>query len=654
MRRRDKPLDIYKKLQIVRAIEELIYDEETGLATERVKTVDVDTFKAPVVQKKKLNIPIGDVSYDADYDTQVPSDFSVPQNYVRYTKKIGDDEDITVDYCLESEDMVWLKEHPKLNADTELKNHLTSSAFERIINIFERSTGFGDPIDQCTAERLVCQFLQWRPQIANKLVVEVYQRWLWKRSRIQKPLCRRYWPQTSATDTNPHLVFRPREKEKYKLRKHRKNDLQSFRKLQSLRKEFGKARVLLQLVLERELLKQAELRVQEEIFHQRLRDLGCTTIEPKPFRYSLRFDHLVMKEQSTVSSGEAESAGDGLKLTLKLKGSSDTATTGAGDSTTAATPAVQPSGARKRKSEGGRSRKRDRASAASTSAAAAAQEGREASAASATPAQDSVPWRPCLPQCPWPSFMEPLSTREEVVVPQSMGRYMEDLELQHDRGRIARFRCRGRVGRGGRIVMDRIPVYSSDCESPEAGDSVCTNSLSSRFRDPAILARSRTGNPCNAVEYMYPTQLSDVNAQLRMQKIAEALGYGSLSEGGQLSSSRSGTVSGYGTPCAFPVGLGDLHSAESMQALTQYLNPTQHQAVLGLGSLMSGTAMLAPPESDAVSSLVTPEELDIYRMSDSEDEVVEVIRDPNRRGPDALMGDRYVANKSVVRYTLRA
>lgn len=35
-------------------------------------------------------------------------------------------------------------------------------------------------------------------------------------------------------------VFRPREKERYKLRKHRKNDLDSFRKLQQVKKDFEK------------------------------------------------------------------------------------------------------------------------------------------------------------------------------------------------------------------------------------------------------------------------------------------------------------------------------------------------------------------------------------------------------------------------------
>lgn len=46
-----------------------------------------------------------------------------------------------------------------------------------------------------------------------------------------------------APDSNKkRQVFRPREKERYKLRKHRKNDLDSFRKLQQVKKDFEKVR----------------------------------------------------------------------------------------------------------------------------------------------------------------------------------------------------------------------------------------------------------------------------------------------------------------------------------------------------------------------------------------------------------------------------
>lgn len=44
---------------------------------------------------------------------------------------------------------------------------------------------------------------------------QVWGYWAAKRQRFKKPLLRRFWPITSINDTNPHLVFRPREKERY-------------------------------------------------------------------------------------------------------------------------------------------------------------------------------------------------------------------------------------------------------------------------------------------------------------------------------------------------------------------------------------------------------------------------------------------------------
>ena len=36
----------------------------------------------------------------------------------------------------------------------------------------------------------------------------IFQYWLKKRDSINKPLCRRYWPHTTSSDTNPYNVFR--------------------------------------------------------------------------------------------------------------------------------------------------------------------------------------------------------------------------------------------------------------------------------------------------------------------------------------------------------------------------------------------------------------------------------------------------------------
>jgi len=51
------------------------------------------------------------------------------------------------------------------------------------------------------------------------------------------------------------LFYRVRDKERYRLRRqYRKNDLDSFRKMQQLRKEFLQAKSIFQLMLEREKL----------------------------------------------------------------------------------------------------------------------------------------------------------------------------------------------------------------------------------------------------------------------------------------------------------------------------------------------------------------------------------------------------------------
>ena len=45
-------------------------------------------------------------------------------------------------------------------------------------------------------------------------------------AKLNKPLIRRFWPAVPVDDPNPHHVFRPREKERYKLRgRARKNDM---------------------------------------------------------------------------------------------------------------------------------------------------------------------------------------------------------------------------------------------------------------------------------------------------------------------------------------------------------------------------------------------------------------------------------------------
>lgn len=45
---------------------------------------------------------------DPIYETIISPDYVIPQSYVRHTKKIGDEEDPTIDYCLEDDDKVMM------------------------------------------------------------------------------------------------------------------------------------------------------------------------------------------------------------------------------------------------------------------------------------------------------------------------------------------------------------------------------------------------------------------------------------------------------------------------------------------------------------------------------------------------------------------
>ncbi len=80
--------------------------------------------------------------------------------------------------------------------------------------------------------------LRLLPSVSAKVSADIHGYWLAKRARMRKPLLRRYWALVSANDSNPHVVFRPRERAGYKLRKHRKNDMEAYRKVPPLATPF--------------------------------------------------------------------------------------------------------------------------------------------------------------------------------------------------------------------------------------------------------------------------------------------------------------------------------------------------------------------------------------------------------------------------------
>ena len=194
---------------------------------------------APVKQAKKLNIPIPLGRIVDDYYTRCLGGYQPPVSYLRHVKKPDESLDPScVDYVLEKADVLWLRKRG--NSDLKL---LDEDRLEKAIDVLEKAThlpqttgssggvvaaaspkassssgsasasALVEPVSQETAEALLASRLEMPSTSASREVIaDVYQYWLAKRTARGRSLLRRFVPPTAPDDTNPHHVFRPREK----------------------------------------------------------------------------------------------------------------------------------------------------------------------------------------------------------------------------------------------------------------------------------------------------------------------------------------------------------------------------------------------------------------------------------------------------------
>lgn len=107
------------------------------------------------------------------------------------------------------------------------------------------------------------------PVTLPTVIHQVYTYWVAKRSKLRKPLLRRYWPPTSASDPNPNQVFRQRDKEKRRLRKKRQNDIEAYKKMKQLKLDFERVGVLCELIVQRETVNRNLVELTQEYFEER-------------------------------------------------------------------------------------------------------------------------------------------------------------------------------------------------------------------------------------------------------------------------------------------------------------------------------------------------------------------------------------------------
>lgn len=260
---RPRPLDIHKKLPIVKSFKDF-EDDDTPTSTRNSQffrlTAEPENEVQHVPSKKAAaEIPTPEYVIVDTYERDYSPSFCQPTSYIRARgarAELGE----FIEYDLDIEDEDWLQE---FNEDEEI---LTPERFENLLFKLEVldhkareragviTQTLGSPISVLLQIDAALEALQSQP-IKLAILESVYRYWKEKRERWQKPILRRLQPPPPVNDTNPYNVFRPREKA-HRLHtrrmQRRENNVQSFEKLRQVRRNLDQAKTILETLIKRE------------------------------------------------------------------------------------------------------------------------------------------------------------------------------------------------------------------------------------------------------------------------------------------------------------------------------------------------------------------------------------------------------------------
>ncbi|ESO87683.1 hypothetical protein LOTGIDRAFT_127385 [Lottia gigantea] len=202
---------------------------------------------------EKLVIPIPEIQDIGErYGILYKDDFKLSKQYI-HIQAFGMDQEIP-DYDMDSEDETWMNEQAK-------KMEITPLKFEEMMDRLEKGSG---------QQVVTLQEAKLLLKEDDDLIIAVYDYWLNKRLKTQQPLI----PQVKtekrdgSTTNNPYVAFR-RRTEKMQTRKNRKNDESSYEKMLKLRRDLNRAVTLLEVIKRREKSKKEILQLTIEVLEKR-------------------------------------------------------------------------------------------------------------------------------------------------------------------------------------------------------------------------------------------------------------------------------------------------------------------------------------------------------------------------------------------------
>ncbi|KAJ4379112.1 Enhancer of polycomb-like protein 1 [Didymella sp. IMI 355093] len=205
------------------------------------------------------------------YDELYPKQFTQPATYIRFSSTVEDTSGCP--YNMTSDDVAFLKAY---NQKRTKGPHCSEDEFEEVMNFFEETAQTKQPFSAVgdapvlTYEDLESDFDETIGESARRFAKDVYPHW--KNQRLLKgnrPLqsSLKFETNLETDEADPYVCFRRREVRQ--VRKTRGRDAQVTEKLKKLRNELEQARLLMAQVKRRESLIRDSLANDKQIFEQR-------------------------------------------------------------------------------------------------------------------------------------------------------------------------------------------------------------------------------------------------------------------------------------------------------------------------------------------------------------------------------------------------
>ncbi|KAF2474186.1 uncharacterized protein BDR25DRAFT_340753 [Lindgomyces ingoldianus] len=220
----------------------------------------------------QLYIPTPDaVASKLQYEDVYPRHFTQPATYIRFSSTVEDM--IGCPYCMNDEDVTYLK---SFNQKKGKGVHCSEDEFEEVMNFFEEQSQQKQPyasVDNPPVlpfEDLEAEFDETISEPARRFAKDIYNHWknqrLLQGNRALIPNLK-FETNLETDESDPYVCFRRREVRQ--VRKTRGRDAQVTEKIKKLRTDLESARFLMAEVKKREIVTRQQLAMDRQIFEQR-------------------------------------------------------------------------------------------------------------------------------------------------------------------------------------------------------------------------------------------------------------------------------------------------------------------------------------------------------------------------------------------------